>query len=217
MKPIMRAMLALLHVAALAACATSAGDPSPDSDAPDAGTSAVRFQDASSLEAALEVWRSPEDINAWIGARFQYDVDRSMRLSETQRTQGARLPIHAPTDFFHHPEGVCVDLARFGVEALRRLDPGLKPRYVMIEFDPATIRGNVLRRHWVTAFERDGQLYFFADSKRPGHIAGPYASIREYLAEYAAYRGREIVSARERDSYQRQGRKPATRQARADR
>jgi hypothetical protein len=140
-----------------------------------------------------------------------------MRLSETQRVHGAPLPIHAPADFFHHPKGVCVDLARFGVETLRRLDPGLKPRYVMIEFDPATIRGNVLRRHWVAAFERDGRLYFLADSRRPGHIAGPYASIREYLTDYAAYRGRKIVAARERDSYLRQARSLAAREMRAER
>lgn len=214
----MRTSLALLLVAALGACATRADHASPDSDAPDTDPAAVfQFHDAPSFEAALEIWRSPEDINAWIGARFQYDADRSMRLSETQRSQGARLPIHAPADFFHHPKGVCVDLARFGVEALSRLDPGLKPRYVMIEFDPATIRGNVLRRHWVAAFERDGQLYFFADSRRPGHIAGPYASIREYLADYAAYRGRTIVAARERSTYLRQVRRLATREVRAER
>ena len=82
----------------------------------------------------------------------------------------------------------------------------------MIEFDPVSIAGNTLRRHWIVSFERDGRHYFVADSKRPGHIAGPYASSDEFIAEYARYRGRRIVSFVERDSYERTMRTLAVRQ-----
>jgi hypothetical protein len=80
----------------------------------------------------------------------------------------------------------------------------------MIEFAPVTIGGNTLRMHWLASFTRDGKYYFFADSKRPGHIAGPYASATEFIDEYAKYRGRQIVAFRELDSYQRKQRRLAS-------
>jgi hypothetical protein len=150
------------------------------------------------------VWRTPEDVNAWIGSRFDYDGDRAMRLSESQRASGAAPPVHPPQAFFEEPRGICVDLSRFAVETLRAVAPELKPAYVMIEFDPVTLGGNTLRRHWVASFEREGRHYFFADSKRPGHIAGPYASTGEYVEDYAKYRGRPVVAFRELDSFRRQ-------------
>jgi len=80
----------------------------------------------------------------------------------------------------------------------------------MIEFDPVTIRGNALRRHWVASFERDGKLYFFADSKRPGHIAGPYDSTQAFIDDYARYRGRTVVAFAERSTYERATRAAAS-------
>jgi hypothetical protein len=123
------------------------------------------------------MWRSAEDVNDWIGARFDYDMQRALRLSETQRNNAGPLPIPAPETFFGAPRGVCVDLSRFAVETLRTVDPASKPAYVMIEFAPVSVAGNTLRRHWLATFERDGRHYFFADSKRPGHMAGPYGSV----------------------------------------
>ena len=106
------------------------------------------------------------------------------------------------------------EIAAADAATLRALAPALKARYVMIEFDPVAIRGNTLRRHWVAAFERDGKRYFFADSKRPGHIAGPYASTQAYLDDYAKYRGREIVAFRELETYLRRAKTPAAKQRR---
>lgn len=194
----------------LAALASPTGD-NADSDAPDSDRPrAIAFVDTPTYAQALSAWHSAEDINAWIGAKFEYDTARAMRLSETQRQANGRLPIHPPAEFFASPKGVCVDLSRFGVETLTRIAPESRPRYVMIEFDPVTIRGNALRRHWVTAFERDGKQYFFADSKRPGHIAGPYDSTKAYIDDYARYRGRTIVAFAERASYERTARTAAS-------
>jgi hypothetical protein len=175
-----------------------------DTDAPDGNrTRSVAFVAAPTYAQAVAAWHGAEDVNAWIGANFEYDTARAMRLSETQRSASGHLPIHAPADFFADPKGVCVDLSRFGVETLARIEPGSRPRYVMIEFDPLTIQGNALRRHWVAAFERDGKLFFFADSKRPGHIAGPYESTQAFIDDYARYRGRTIVAFAERPTYER--------------
>jgi hypothetical protein len=76
----------------------------------------------------------------------------------------------------------------------------------MIEFAPMQIAGNSLRLHWLVRFKRGGKTYFFADSKRPGHIAGPYNDTREFINDYEQYRGRKIVTFRELESYHKQQR-----------
>lgn len=200
----MRAALSFLAAFLFAACASAQTAADPASDAPESRPAlAAGMKLPASFREALATWRTVDEVNAWIGARFEYDLRRAARLSETQRAQQGRVEIHRPEALFAEPSGVCVDLARFAVETLRAVAPETKPRYLMIEFDPVVIQGNTLRRHWVAQFERDGALYFFADSKRPGHVAGPYASAEAYVAEYARYRGRPIVAHRALESYER--------------
>jgi len=165
--------------------------------------STVQFKAAGSYEKALQIWKTPEDIAGWIAANFSYDMARALRLSETQRAYKERIAIYDPSEFFVHKTGVCVDLSRFGVETLKRIDSSSDPKYLMIEFDPIQIKGNMLRRHWLAGFKRDGRTYFFADSKRPGHIAGPYDNTEAFIKEYEQYRGRKIVAYRELDSFQK--------------
>ncbi|HET9205164.1 MAG TPA: hypothetical protein VFO28_02925, partial [Burkholderiaceae bacterium] len=106
----------------------------PASDAPESRSLPTRpLVQADTYDEALARWRGADDINAWIGARFQYDMHRALQLSETQRERGGRLPIHAPAAFFAQPHGVCVDLSRFAVETMRRVEPASKPVYLMIE------------------------------------------------------------------------------------
>jgi len=147
--------------------------------------STALLKSADSFENALHIWKTPEDINAWIAGNFSYDMDRAARLSETgtQRTKNVRLSIYPPDEFFTIKTGVCIDLSRFGVEMLRHINPQSEPQYPMIEFDPIQIAGNTLRFHWLVSFKRDGKRYFFADSKRPGYIAGPYDDTREFINE----------------------------------
>jgi hypothetical protein len=182
----------------------------PSSDAPEYPcNSTVLFKAAGSYEHALQIWKTPEDINAWIAANFSYDMERAVRLSETQRRKDERFSVYLPSEFFNTKAGVCVDLSRFSVETLKRINPQSDPKYLMIEFDPIQITGNTLRLHWLVSFKRNGKTYFFADSKRPGHIAGPYHDVREFINEYAQYRGRKIVAFREVESYQKQRRSQA--------
>jgi hypothetical protein len=171
-----------------------------------------------SYEAAAAQWRGAVEINAWIGAHFDYDRERALALSESARLAG-RTPvaIHEPAQFFASPRGVCVDLARFAVELLRSVDPVARAAYLMIEFEPVSVQGQTLRRHWLAVYQSEGGYAFFADSKRPGHLAGPYAAHADFIADYAAYRGRPIVAYRVLDSYQRQRRAPAGREARSER
>ena len=175
------------------------------SDAPEhMHYSPVVFKVAESYEHALQVWKTPEDINAWIATNFTYDMTRSMRLSETQRAKKEQFAIYNPMELFAAKTGVCVDLSRFAVETLKWINVQNDPKYLMIEFDPIQIKGNTLRRHWLASFKRDGKTYFFADSKRPGYIAGPYNDTKEFINEYEQYRGRKIIAFRELASYQKQ-------------
>jgi len=206
---------ALLGVLAYGVALAQRADPA--SDAPEQKVViAAPLREASTYAASLAMWRSAEDVNDWVGARFEYDLQRALRLSETQRDRSGPLPIPAPEAFFRAPRGVCVDLSRFAVETLRTIDPASKPAYVMIEFAPVTIAGNTLRRHWLATFEREGRHYFFADSKRPGYLAGPYGSVGEFIADYAAYRGREVIAFRVVDTHERRTRTMAAKQSRPD-
>jgi len=188
----------------------------PASDAPEhRHASAHAAPAAASYAEALQRWRGVADINAFIAEHFSYDSGRALQLSESQRGQRPAPPILAPEAFFAQPRGVCVDLARFGVETLPHLAPETRPRYLMIEFDPVQIAGQTLRRHWVVQWREGGHHWFFADSKRPGHIAGPYASTQAYIDDYAAFRGRRIVAYSERASFQRTLKTRAQRQVRS--
>jgi len=205
-------------LAGLLLCGGVEADPvtsDPASDAPESRSAhGGRYTQAASYAETLRLWRGADDVNAWIGVRFEYDMSRALQLSETQQQTSGRMPIVAPEAFFAAPRGVCVDLSRFAVETLRAIAPEARAAYVMIEFDPVSISGNTLRRHWVASFEKDGKRYFFADSKRPGHMAGPYETTQEFIAEYAAYRGRRIVSFREVESFERKMRTQAAKQSR---
>ncbi len=152
-------------------------------------------------EAVVSQWRSIEDVNTWIGANFRYDKERAIRLSETQRARQGGSPILEPGELFERPTGVCVDLARFGYETGRRVEPGLALHYLMIEFEPIQVGGESVRRHWVVVFERNGHYFVFADSNRPGEISGPYTSLGAFAADYERLRGRRIVRSEMRDSY----------------
>jgi len=211
----MRCLLPFLLAFALTSVAKQPAVVDPASDAPEAASAPVTLVDApASYAEAITRWRGPAEVNTWIGARFAYDFDRARRLSENQRALGPSVQIHAPAAFFERPSGVCVDVARFAVETLRSVAPLAKPAYVMVEFDPTVIAGDTLRRHWLVQFEVDGSLYFFADSKRPGHVAGPYRSIQDFMTQYAQYRQRRIVSYQTLDSYERKRKKQSPRATR---
>lgn len=192
-------------IALLAALCGCVSDPviSP-SDAPEHIDRVVASNTAYSYQHALQRWTTAEDISAWLAANFSYDDERAVRLSETQRMQNRSPAIFTPAELFDKKSGICVDLARFAVETLQRIDLASDPSYVMIEFEPIEISGHTLRLHWLAKFKRDGQWYFFADSKRPGHIAGPYPDTRAFVEDYERYRRRTIVAFKELPSFRKQ-------------
>lgn len=156
-----------------------------------------------SYDQALSNWKTAEDINRWVAGSFVYDRARAIKLSSNRKNKKKGISIYKPSDFFVTKAGICVDLARFGVETLKKIDPNSDPNYLMIEFDPIQINGNTFRLHWLVSFKKDGKKYFFCDSKRPGFIAGPYNNTQAFINEYQPYRNRKIVAHRELESYQK--------------
>jgi len=183
--------------------------PDPAFQRPEPGAGPLTYGEA------LRNWSSSDAINAWIGTRFNYDRHRALALSETARAAGASTAVVEPEAFFADPRGVCIDLARFAVSTLRRVDPQSRVAYLMIEFEPVEVSGQVLRRHWLATFQRDGKHYFFADSKRPGHMAGPYDAVDAFIVEYGAYRGRPIVDHKVLEGYERRIRKQSAKALRS--
>ena len=178
------------------------------SDAPDeTAREPKRFINAPSYAAAMRLWKTPEDIAAWAGENFSYDMARAKRFAAPADGTSLARHIFTPEQLFTKPSGICVDLARFGVESLRELIPDAGVQYLRIEFEPVIINSVTLRIHWLALFRRDGKYYFFADSKRPGHLSGPYESIPAFIAAYETYRQRAIVSFQNLDTFQRQQKK----------
>ena len=163
----------------------------------------VPSQAINSYNQALDIWKTAEDINKWVTGNFIYDKARALKLSSNQRTKNKGISIYKPSEFFQTKTGVCVDLARFGVETLRIIDPDSDPKYLMIEFDPIQINGNTFRLHWLVCFKKNGLKYFFCDSKRPGYIAGPCNDTQFFINEYEQYRDRKIIAHRELESYKK--------------
>ncbi len=173
-------------------------------DEPEIGRDeSISNQMIDSYTQALGTWKTAEDINKWVSGSFTYDRARAIKLSSNRKKQIKGISIYKPSEFFVTKAGICVDLARFGVETLKKIDPNSDPNYLMIEFDPIQINGNTFRLHWLVSFKKDGKKYFFCDSKRPGFLAGPYNSTQVFINEYEQYRGRKIVSHRELESYKK--------------
>ena len=170
-------------------------------------------QDGQSYADLIAQWKSVEDINNWIGKNFSYDMDKALRVSRADALENRSAQILAPEEFISAKKGICVDLARFGHETLSKVAPELNPRYLMIEFVPIKKDGSVLRLHWIVLFEKGGKFYTFADSNRPGVIAGPHDSIESLVAAYQVFRGREVVSHKVLDSYKKKQKKKMSRQA----
>ena len=201
---ILPAILVLLLLMALPAA--SSADPAPSflSDAPEEPSrAAIPFTDAPSYGAALKLWKAPEDVSAWIGNKFVYDMDRAKQFTLSSRDESRAEAVMSPSQLFERRRGVCVDLARFGVETVSQVAPNLSSRYLRVEFEPLTIGGSTFRFHWLALFAHNGELYFFADSKRPGLIAGPYTSTADFITDYERYRQRKIVAFQELDTYRR--------------
>jgi len=76
----------------------------PSSDAPDAvAVPASEHIEAARYPEAFGRWRGPEDVNAWIGARFRYDSTRapcSSRKRSGKRMAACRSSRPSPRESY---------------------------------------------------------------------------------------------------------------------
>jgi len=187
-------------------CCSPSGTVQKLSDAPDDLGKTHKAPEYLSYSIALEKWKSINEVADWMRQYFSYDFSRALDLSETNRGDTKKVAVYSPSELYSKKKGVCVDLARFGVETVRKIFPESHPRYVMIEFTPIIISGKTIRKHWIASYQKEGKYYYFADSKRPGYISGPFNYTEEFINQYERYRGREIVSFKELDDFKKKRR-----------
>ncbi|MFY0602688.1 MAG: hypothetical protein JXQ93_01980 [Flavobacteriaceae bacterium] len=168
-------------------------NPNKLSDAPNDTISNNNIKYPTSYKMALQQWKTVIEINDWIKNNFKYDMERAKKLAENGSGRG-KVNIYLPDDFYQIKKGICVDLSRFTVETINKIDSSKNARYLMIEFEPITIDGKIIRKHWVSMYENNQGYYLLGDSKRPGHIAGPFEKIDDFIKKYEKYRERKIVS-----------------------
>ncbi|MHC4638939.1 MAG: transglutaminase-like domain-containing protein [Planctomycetota bacterium] len=155
-----------------------------------------------SYYGALQNWKTVKDVNNWIGQNFEYDMDRAMQLADNSGTRG-KTNIYKPDELFHHKKGVCIDLARFALETIQAIDPAIDIKYLLIEFEPLLMGNRVFKNHWMIMYKENDQLYIMADTKRPGHISGPYNAMSEFITAYEDFRKRKIISYKITDTYKK--------------
>ena len=146
-----------------------------------------------SYSKALEQWVTVANVNDWIKNNFRYDMERAKKLAENGSERG-KIDIYSPDEFYQIKKGICVDLSRFAVETINSIDASINAQYLMIEFEPITIDGKIIRKHWISIYKDINGYYLLGDSKRPGYIAGPYEKVDDFIIEYQKYRERKIIS-----------------------
>jgi hypothetical protein len=132
-------------------------------------------------------------VNNWIKNNFRYSIERAKQLAENSSTRG-KTPIYSPVELYQIKEGVCIDISRFAVETINIIDTSKHVQFLMIEFEPIIIDSSILKKHWIAIYQDSSGYYLLADSKRPGHIAGPYKNVDDFIAEYQIFRDRKIIS-----------------------
>lgn len=166
------------------------------SDAPDMPVNLTANKSLKSFlpyDESIHQWKSMTDINNWIKDNFQYDLERAKQLAGNSPSRNSTA-IYTPAELFNKGKGVCIDLARFAVETLHKIDTTKQVNYLLIEFEPLTISGRIITKHWLAVYKDTSGYYIFADSKRPGHAEGPVALMEDFISNYQAFRNRKIIS-----------------------
>ncbi|MFN8344248.1 MAG: transglutaminase-like domain-containing protein [Spirosomataceae bacterium] len=173
------------------------------SDAPEVTAPPTSQKEApADYTSALHRWKTIAEINQWIKEHFCYEPERAKKLAENS-PERETTDIYTPEEFYQLKKGVCLDLSRFAVETANRIDSSKHIQYLMIEFEPLILDGSILKKHWVAIYRESAGFYIFADSKRPGHVSGPYGSPEAFIIDYQTFRGRKIVDWKVLLSYQK--------------
>lgn len=135
---------------------------------------------AGDYEATVATWKSYEDVGNWLKRNFDYDMNRFDTVMTRIRQDGpAGLLTRAAPTTFDRKRGICGDAAAFAVDALNRVNPDYKARYIFIRNHYGQ------PHHWVTGFYVDGKIMVMDYGagqewwKMKG-IHGPYDSLDQF-------------------------------------
>lgn len=138
------------------------------------------FAAESKYEAEVAKWKSYEDVSKWLKSNFVFDKNRQAQLqSQLKETGAENVLTRKPETLFENKNGNCRDSAAFAKEALNKINPEYKARYIFIKnkYGPPN--------HWVTGFNVDNKLYVI-DYGAGTHwwamegTHGPYESLDDY-------------------------------------
>jgi hypothetical protein len=165
----------------------------------------------SSYEASVKQWTTITDVNNWMKQNFHYEINRAKHLAENSSTR-EKTGIYSPAELYQIKKGVCIDLSRFAVETINIIDTSKHVQYLLIEFEPIMIDSSIIKKHWTAIYQDVLGYYIIADSKRPGHVAGPYQNVDDFISEYQTFRNRKILSWKILPSYEKRKKKKTLQQ-----
>ncbi len=142
------------------------------------------------MRPLLKKWKKVSDVNEWIKAHFSYSLERAKELAENSPGR-EKTAIYLPAELYQSGKGVCIDVSRFAVETMRTIDPSSDVNYLLIEFEPINIDGFIIKKHWLAVSKDSTGYHVFADSKRPGYMAGPYQQLEEFIVALPAIQGKK--------------------------
>lgn len=135
---------------------------------------------AGGYEATVSKWTSYEDVAKWLDGNFAFDHSRlNLILKRTQRNGPGGLLARPATETYDTKAGYCTDAANFAIEALNRINPEYKARYIFIKNQHGQ------PHHWVTGFMQDGKIMVMDYGAGPEWrsmkgVHGPYDSLDQY-------------------------------------
>ena len=154
-------------------------------------------------------WKGAEEIVLWMSNNLKYNIARSVYIKNSAE-QIKKLTIQKkstshlineffsfrPQDLVSLKNGVCIDIASFGVAVLKNISPSLNPRLLKIKHEGIKADGITRVSHFLGTYEKDGKFFFFADSKQLNRHAGPFDNTADFVKYYEQFLGRKIKSYR---------------------
>lgn len=142
-----------------------------------------------SYEDKVKEWKSYEDVEKWMKKEWSFDKSRQkdiFKFFKKEKKSGRDLrtltldEMALPAkEAYNSESGYCGDAASLIKDALNKVNPDYKARYIFIK------NSKGMPHHWVTGFYVDGKLHvmdYGAGKKWSSMIGtfGPYDSLVDY-------------------------------------
>lgn len=131
-------------------------------------------------ETEVMTWKSHEEVGKWLKSNFVFDKNRQAQVQAHLKDNGVENVLtRKPDTLFENRNGHCRDSAAFARDALNRISPAYKARYIFIKNKSGP------PNHWVTGYIVDGKLYVmdYGAGKQWWQLEGvhgPFESLEDY-------------------------------------